>query len=212
MNTGIGDAVNLAWKIAAVLHKQAPAALLDTYETERIAFARRLVATTDQAFVAVTSSSAAARTVRLRIAPVVIPMLFAFRTVRRLLFRTVSQIAVNYRHSSLSEGHAGRVHGGDRLPWVRRESDDNFAPLTSLDWQVHVYGGAGPDLQGLCAELRLPLHVFAWRPELTRVGLQRNAVYLVRPDGYVALAHPEGGASAIGAYLAARKLTPATRE
>ncbi len=212
MNTGIGDAVNLAWKIAAVLHKQAPRALLDTYETERIAFARRLVATTDQAFVAVTSSSATARTVRLRIAPVVIPMLFAFRTVRRLLFRTVSQIAVNYRHSSLSEGRAGRVHGGDRLPWVRHESDDNFAPLASLNWQVHVYGGAAPDLQALCAELRLPLHVFTWHPELTRAGLQRNAVYLVRPDGYVALAHPEGGAgaSAIGAYLAARKLTPAT--
>jgi 2-polyprenyl-6-methoxyphenol hydroxylase-like FAD-dependent oxidoreductase len=40
-NTGIGDAVNFAWKIAAVVHKQAPAALLDTYETERMAFARR---------------------------------------------------------------------------------------------------------------------------------------------------------------------------
>lgn len=70
MNTGIGDAVNLAWKMAAVLHRQAPAALLDTYEIERIVFARRLVATADQEFVAVTSSSAAARTVRLRIAPV----------------------------------------------------------------------------------------------------------------------------------------------
>jgi 2-polyprenyl-6-methoxyphenol hydroxylase-like FAD-dependent oxidoreductase len=211
MNTGIGDAVNLAWKIAAVLHEQAPAAFLDTYEAQRIAFARRLVATTDQAFVAVTSSGAAARIVRLRIAPVAIPMLFAFRTARRLLFPTVSQIAVNYRHSSLSEGRAGRVHGGDRLPWVRRESEDNFAPLASLDWQVHVYGGAARNLQALCAELRLPLHVFTWHPELSRAGLQRNAVYLVRPDGYVALAHPEDGARAIGAYLAARKLTPAIR-
>ena len=30
MNTGIGDAVNLAWKVAAVVHGKAPAALLDT--------------------------------------------------------------------------------------------------------------------------------------------------------------------------------------
>ena len=118
---------------------------------------------------------------------------------------------MNYRHSSLSKGRAGRVHGGDRLPWVRRESEDNFAPLASLDWQVHVYGGAACNLQALCAELRLPLHVFTWHPELSRAGLQRNAVYLVRPDGYVALAHPEDGARAIGAYLAARKLTPASR-
>ncbi len=55
MNTGIGDAVNLAWKLAAVLHGRANASLLDSYEPERIAFARRLVATTDQAFTGVTS-------------------------------------------------------------------------------------------------------------------------------------------------------------
>lgn len=34
-NTGVGDAVNLAWKLAAVLHGWAPARLLDSYETER---------------------------------------------------------------------------------------------------------------------------------------------------------------------------------
>ncbi|MFI7225376.1 FAD-dependent monooxygenase [Nonomuraea angiospora] len=34
-NTGIGDAVNLGWKLAAVLHGWAPATLLATYETER---------------------------------------------------------------------------------------------------------------------------------------------------------------------------------
>ena len=55
MNTGIGDAVNLAWKLAAVLHGRAAGSLLDSYEPERIAFARRLVATTDRAFTLVTS-------------------------------------------------------------------------------------------------------------------------------------------------------------
>jgi 2-polyprenyl-6-methoxyphenol hydroxylase-like FAD-dependent oxidoreductase len=50
MNTGIGDAVNLAWKLAAVLAGRAPDSLLDSYETERIGFAKRLVATTDRAF------------------------------------------------------------------------------------------------------------------------------------------------------------------
>ena len=41
-NTGVGDAVNLGWKLAAVLQGWAPAALLDTYETER----RPIAATT----------------------------------------------------------------------------------------------------------------------------------------------------------------------
>ena len=70
MNTGIGDAVNLAWKLAAVLHGRADASLLDSYEPERIAFARRLVATTDQAFTGVTSDGAIARLVRLNIVPI----------------------------------------------------------------------------------------------------------------------------------------------
>lgn len=41
MNTGIGDAVNLAWKLAAVMHGRADVSLLDSYEPERIGFARR---------------------------------------------------------------------------------------------------------------------------------------------------------------------------
>ena len=50
MNTGLGDAINLAWKLAAVVQERAPARLLDTFEPERMAFAQRLVATTDRAF------------------------------------------------------------------------------------------------------------------------------------------------------------------
>ena len=34
-NSGVQDAENLAWKLAAVLGKQAPDALLDTYADER---------------------------------------------------------------------------------------------------------------------------------------------------------------------------------
>jgi len=42
---------------------------------------------------------------------------------------------------------------------------------------------------------------------MDRAGLRRNAVYLVRPDGYVALADPAGGAAAVTSYLDARGLT-----
>jgi hypothetical protein len=105
------------------------------------------------------------------------------------------------------------VHGGDRLPWVPASPNDldNFAPLTSLTWQVHVYGDAAPEIASACHQRRLPLHVFSWRQEMDRVGLQRNAVYLVRPDGYVALADPGGGATAVTDYLDTRKLRPTTR-
>jgi 2-polyprenyl-6-methoxyphenol hydroxylase-like FAD-dependent oxidoreductase len=214
MNTGIGDAVNLAWKLAAVLGARAEASLLDSYEPERIAFARRLVATTDRAFTGVTSSSATARLVRLRLVPLLFPLLFRLHPARRLIFRTVSQTAVNYRGSSLSEGRVGAVRGGDRLPWVAPESPgtgaDNFTPLDSIDWQVHIYGEASADIRAACSQRRLPLHVFAWRTSMRRTGLRRDAVYLVRPDGYIALADSAGSAKALTAYLDVRKLRPRT--
>jgi len=213
MNTGIGDAVNLAWKLAAVVHGQAHAGLLDSYEPERLAFARRLVASTDRAFTAVTSRGAIAKRVRLNLVPLLLPPLFELGAVRRFMFRTISQTAVHYRASRLSMGRAGTIHGGDRLPWVPPDSEggqDNFTPLTSLRWQVHVYGRASRETEAACDERKLPLHVFPWRPEMGRAGLRRNAVYVVRPDGYVALADEGGGGAAITAYLDARKFVTAS--
>jgi 2-polyprenyl-6-methoxyphenol hydroxylase-like FAD-dependent oxidoreductase len=209
MNTGIGDAVNLAWKIADVMHSRADAALLDSYEPERIAFARRLVASTDRAFIGVTSDLGIARWVRLNVVPAVAPAVFSFRAARRFMFRTISQISVHYRDSSLSEGRAGDVHGGDRLPWVPPDQNgvDNFTALTSLGWQVHVYGDATRSIQTACDERELPLHLFPWRPAMGRAGLRRNALYVVRPDGYVALADAGGSGAAIASYFRSRKFT-----
>lgn len=215
MNTGIGDAVNLAWKLAAVLHDGAADRLLDTYEPERIAFAQRLVATTDRAFTLVTRQGPVARFVRTRVVPLVVPLLFRLPPVRRFIFRTVSQIAINYRDSPLSVGTAGGVRGGDRLPWVPTEPGaDNFAPLTTPTWQVHVYGEPRRGLGEACAELQLPLHLFPWRSQMRRVGLRQAALYLVRPDGYVALADPDADPERLRRYVeehggaAARRRAP----
>jgi 2-polyprenyl-6-methoxyphenol hydroxylase-like FAD-dependent oxidoreductase len=203
MNTGIGDAVNLAWKLAASLKEPRSSPLLDSYEPERIAFARRLVATTDRAFTAVTSDTVFARFVRTKVIPAFVPALLRLPAVRRFAFRTVSQIGVNYRDSPLSRGAAGKLHGGDRLPWVKigRGELHNFAALTSMDWQIHVYGNAATGLQALADSRKFPLHVFPWDAGMRQAGLRRGAAYLIRPDGYIGLADSAGSAAAIGAYL-----------
>jgi 2-polyprenyl-6-methoxyphenol hydroxylase-like FAD-dependent oxidoreductase len=203
MNTGIGDAVNLSWKLAAVLQQRAAESLLDTYDPERIVFARQLVATTDQAFTIVTASGGLARVLRTMVAPVLAPWVTRLGVLRRLIFLVVSQIRIRYRHSALSEGRAGGVHGGDRLPWVTTgPGQDNFAPLTSLAWQVHVYGEVSRAVSEACAALGLAVHNFAWRQEMERAGLMRGALYLIRPDGYVGLADPEADTSRLRQYLA----------
>src|SRR6202035_4052813 len=136
MNTGNGDAINLAWKLAAVIAGRAPDALLNSYETERIGFSPRLVATTDRVFSVATAEGRIADMLRTRVAPIVFPLAVHFEAVREFMFRTVSQIMLNYRKSPLSRGAAGDVHAGDRLPWVAADGTDNFAPLASMDWQV----------------------------------------------------------------------------
>jgi hypothetical protein len=211
MNTGIGDAINLAWKLAAVVAGSASDSLLDSYEAERIGFARRLVATTDRVFSFATAEGRIAEIMRTRVAPVLIPRIAAFDSVREFMFRTVSQIMLNYRNGPLSRGAAGRVHGGERLPWVRVDGADNFVSLTAMDWQVHVYGSASAELTAWCGTHGIPLHVFGWRSEYEAAGFARDALYLLRPDSYVALVDAAGAPGAIERYFADHGIKPAAR-
>ncbi len=207
MNTGIGDAVNLAWKLASVLRGCAGENLLDTYELERIGFARRLVATTDRVFAFVTDKGPFAWRVRTRLLPLVAPLVFRLPGVRRFLFRTVSQVGVNYRHAPLSEGKSGSVEGGDRLPWVKiAPGQDNFDLLTTVAWQAHVYGEAPSGLADVCTELRLPLHLIPWQPSMHKSGLVRGTLYLIRPDGYIALVDPLAIPASLRVYFSSRGL------
>ena len=212
MNTGIGDAINLGWKLAMVAQGRAPAALLDSYEPERIAFARALVETTDRAFTAVVGGGLAGEFVRRVLIPLVFGVGARVPAARHAFFRVVSQTEIEYEDSALSAGDAGRVQGGsiragDRLPWV--ETADNFAPLRSLEWQAHVYGAAAPALENAVRTRGLALHNFPWSPQAEAAGLARDALYLVRPDGYVGLAGQKAQAEELDAYLSRHGIKPA---
>lgn len=208
MNTGIGDAINLAWKLAAVLRGRAPDGLLDSYEAERLPFARRLVATTDRAFSLVSAEGGFADLVRTRVAPLLASAAFSIGAAREAMFRVLSQTRIHYRGGPLSEGRAGRVRGGDRLPWVAWDGPDNAAPLRAMAWQVHVYGTARADLRAWCDGNGVPLHAEDWHPAHEKAGFARDAAYLVRPDGYVALADPEAKPSGLEAYFSERGVVP----
>jgi 2-polyprenyl-6-methoxyphenol hydroxylase-like FAD-dependent oxidoreductase len=207
MNTGIGDAINLAWKLAAVLHGRAAAPLIDTYEPERRPFALTLVKSTDRAFTLIAGHGLAGKLFRTCVMPVLIPGFVRFEYVRFLLFRLVSQIRIQYRGRPLSTGQTGDVHSGDRLPWVPTADGDNFAPLASRDWQVHVYGEVAVPLREATDKLGLPVHQFAWSDRAGQVGLVRDALYLVRPDGHIALASETQEPARLTEYIARHGLS-----
>ena len=203
MNTGLGDAINLAWKLAWVLAGKAPDALLDSFEAERIGFARRLVATTDRAFSFATADGRMADLLRTRLAPLVLGTAMSVEAVREFAFRTVSQITLNYRGSPLSVGKVGDVHGGDRLPWTQA---DEASAAIAMDWQVRSYGGVSDALVRWCDARGLALRQFDWTPEHAAAGLRQGAFYLLRPDTYVALADDSGDPAVLERYFAARNL------
>jgi len=207
MNTGIGDAVNLAWKLAAVLQSHTDLSILDTYEEERIAFAKSLVATTDRVFKLVVGTGAAGEVIRETLVPHLAPFLLGFSGVREAAFRFVSQTRISYRDSTLSEGSSGDIQGGDRLPWVQLgDSHDNYEPLKSLAWQIHIYGTAANPLRDAAQNIQLALHEFDWTDHIGHAGLKRDALYLIRPDGYVGLAHATQDSEKLQAYISMLKI------
>ncbi len=208
MNTGILDANNLAWKLAAVLQGRAAPALLESYGEERQAFARKLVATTDRLFSLATSEGKLANILKTHVVPAVASLAFKVDDVRELAFKTVSQITLDYRGCKLSQGKAGEVHGGERMPWLA-EADNapsNAPKLAPIGWQVQVFGVASDALVAWCLAYGVALHVFEWRQEYSHRGLARDALYLLRPDSWVGLADGDASLAALDAYIAERGL------
>lgn len=111
MNTGLGDAENLAWKLALVVQGRAAERLLDTYEPERRPIGARVLASTTPATRLVMGPGLVTRTVRDR---VLWPLLNAGFVQRRLV-RFASQLDVRYSGPLA----AGR-RGGERVPAFAR--------------------------------------------------------------------------------------------
>ena len=53
-----------------------------------------------------------------------------------------------------------------------------------------MYGAASPAFAEQARSRGLTLHVFAWTEAMGRAGLARDALYVIRPDGYVGTATP----------------------
>lgn len=104
MNTGIQDAVNLAWKIDAVLGG-APDHLLDTYHDERHPIGKRVLLQSGFMARGITLHPRPARWLR----NLVVPRLFRIPRVRDAVAGSFSGVTLRYR----------RVHGANALVGTR---------------------------------------------------------------------------------------------
>jgi 4,5-epoxidase len=106
MNTGIGDAFNLGWKLSCVISGKASDPLLDTYEAERRPVAADVVRQTSRAWNILIGHSVFSRLFRDH---VLLPLLRSPAMQRRWL-ESGSQLRVSYRCGPLA-----RTTFGDRL-------------------------------------------------------------------------------------------------
>ena len=75
-----------------------------------------------------------------------------------------------------------------------------------MTWQIHVYGTPSKELTAWCAQHDLPLHAFNWRSEYESAGFAQNAIYLLRPDTYVAFADTSDGPSGLTKFCADKQI------
>lgn len=189
MNTGIQDGYNLAWKLAAVLRGRATLSLLETYDEERSANAKRLLQTTDRFFDFGASEEPLLAFLRTRIFPYIAGFALHFDAVKRFIFPLVSQIGINYRKSSLSvENGFFKVKAGDRLPFFTADGASIYEKLKAPKFHLlHFFDGAGKPPEFAANDfvdaLELPLY-----PNIAEIfGATETFSVLVRPDNYIGL-------------------------
>ncbi|MCI0750459.1 MAG: FAD-dependent monooxygenase [Flammeovirgaceae bacterium] len=191
MNTGLQDAYNLCWKLALVLQGHAKPTLLNTYNEERLPFAKWLLQFTDRGFNIMTSDKWFVKIFRKYIALNFAKPVLKNPWIRPIIFKVISQIWYSYHSRSLSKSVSGqrlRFKAGDRLPFF---SEGNIYPnFTKASFHLlHV------DFTPLSVELRakiimsFPFPINLVEADLNhswkKLGVTRELFILVRPDNYI---------------------------
>ncbi len=198
LNTGVQDAYNLGWKLAATLGG-APQALLDTYEAERLPIAASVLGLSKK--------------------------LLRDKGIGR--GSKTQQLDLNYRASPLAEDHRakpGKLRAGDRAPDATGEDISGrrvrlFELLEGHHWSLLAFGFEpnalpSPTLSHWSPTVRLVRIAQAREIAGDDAFIDRNghaaraygvtsiALVLVRPDGYVGFMAEGDAWTELSAYLA----------
>lgn len=239
MNTGIQDAYNLAWKVALVARGEAPVSLLDSYDAERRPVGEKLLRFTDRFFALAAGGGRLGRIVRRFLPTIAIRVLqlpLLRKRIARFVSETGiryrgSPLSVEAHGSSRLDSRA--PHAGDRAP------DVELAPSRWLAGLLHgprhtllLFAGSSTALLERFATMseeigskygrlvqpvivRLdPAHPAVGEVDRlgaahARYGAEQGAIYLVRPDGYIAFRGAGTDVEVLRATLRQRFITGA---
>ncbi len=209
MNTGIQDAYNLAWKLAMVLRGMAGEKILGTYNEERLENAENLLKTTDRFFNLVASPEPVLTYLRMHVFPYVAGVAFSLDAVKKFVFPRISQIAINYRHSSFSDhtndGGFG-VKAGDRMPYFTIDGQSIYDKLRDPKFHLISFsdGRSEESSVALANEFEdiVDVHRIPIYPNVAEVfGSNESFNVLLRPDNYIATISNDTSVAPIESFL-----------
>jgi 2-polyprenyl-6-methoxyphenol hydroxylase-like FAD-dependent oxidoreductase len=191
MNTGMQDAFNLAWKLALVCRGVAnPEPLLSSYSVERSEVGRAVLVAAGRLTTIAMLRGELLQGVRNRLAS----LLFGLSPVRRAMTDTMSELSIGYPHGPLTRaeghGHSGPA-AGERAP-VSAEGHRVGSGDRPRFMLFAIADGASAALIACHADLV---------EAETRAPFADDGIWLVRPDGYVAMTARRGEWDRVGAYL-----------
>ena len=208
-NSGIQDADNLGWKLQLVLQGQAPDALLDSYDAERVAAADENILNSTRSTDFITPKTAMSRRFRNAVLEMARDLPFA----RALVNSGRLSVATHLDHSPLNtpDGDVGDATGSDFAGWMAPGAPLDDAPvrlegregwlLRHIDaFTLLVFGPGGLTPHDI-ADLPVPVRLLRIQPagqagagELEdlqgliakRLDAKPGTAYLLRPDQHVA--------------------------
>ena len=198
MNTGIQDAMNLGWKLAAGVAGRAPLWLLDSYEDERHRVGAQVLALTDGFNRLVLGRSALRRQLQTQ----VIRSVLKFGRTRRAMAGRLTGLGISYP----ARGRHAHPYAGRRVPDLACEGGRLYEVLRSGRFLL-VDRTIAAELDSAVVSGRCVSRVRCLEP--ARSG--QPDLMLVRPDGYVAWAAASGPNLAARATAAVAEWCPAPK-
>ena len=204
LNTGIGDALNLAWKLTAVLKGYGGPYLLDSYEVER----KPKCDSTRRFALSFGGSEGIGSTIRnLLVSNPLTRSLLRYVLKHTLLLQFISgqQVVFGYQYinsnvvvydtsgalrvnPSTTSNFIPATYPGLRAPHIVLPDSKTILDLFGKHFVLLVIGGEETDCRALRKELEqkgMPLATYAYPklPEL--VALYNRKYFLIRPDGII---------------------------
>jgi 2-polyprenyl-6-methoxyphenol hydroxylase-like FAD-dependent oxidoreductase len=190
MNTGIQDAYNLGWKMAAVLQKDALPSLLDTYEEERLPIAAWTLNISSERQKAMADSVKQG----------------GDGGLHKIATKDTTQLNLNYRNSSLSakvNPFEESLQAGDRAPDVQlKDGSWLFDLYRGTHFTVLGFGAAQDTIGHINRSFNRGVKAFLIaEPKVVKAFGNPEALIVIRPDGYIGMTAGPADLIAVKEYL-----------